>query len=200
MKIVVLADDIAFETIKRSNPGAEWIKVEQVNSFTDHTDAAAFFDLTQNAIANDHPVVNKPLFLNSVIYPVLPGKNITRINAWNGFLENSTWEVSGKIGAEEQTIFDYLNKKIIKCIDEPGFIAVRIIAMIINEACYAKGEAVSTAAEIDIAMKLGTNYPYGPFEWAQKIGIQNIYLLLKELSLMDLRYQPSPLLTKLSSN
>ena len=45
--------------------------------------------------------------------------------------------------------------------DEPGFIAARIIAMIINEAYYAKGEQVSSKADIDIAMKLGTTIPWG---------------------------------------
>jgi 3-hydroxybutyryl-CoA dehydrogenase len=31
-------------------------------------------------------------------------------------------------------------------------------------------DEISTKAEIDIAMKLGTNYPYGPFEWSEKSG------------------------------
>ena len=66
--------------------------------------------------------------------------------------------------------------------DDYGFIAARIIAMIINEAYYALQENVSTKQQIDIAMKLGTNYPYGPFEWSEKIGIEKIYLLLKKLS------------------
>ena len=66
--------------------------------------------------------------------------------------------------------------------------------MIINEAYYAKDEDVSTEKEIDTAMKLGTNYPFGPFEWAQIIGIRNIYTLLKTLSEKDNRYIPSPLL------
>lgn len=37
-------------------------------------------------------------------------------------------------------------------------------------------------------MKLGTNYPYGPFEWACKIGLQNIYNLLKALRQRNERY------------
>ena len=60
--------------------------------------------------------------------------------------------------------------------------------MIINEAYYALEENVSTKQQIDIAMKLGTNYPYGPFEWGEKIGIEKIYLLLKKLSAQNKRY------------
>ena len=78
--------------------------------------------------------------------------------------------------------------------DDYGFIAARIIAMIINEAYYALEENVSTKEQIDIAMKLGTNYPYGPFEWSEKIGLKNILSLLQKLSKQNNRYTISSLL------
>jgi 3-hydroxybutyryl-CoA dehydrogenase len=78
--------------------------------------------------------------------------------------------------------------------DEPGFVSARILAAIINEAYFACGEEVSAPSEIDTAMKLGTNYPYGPFEWASKIGIKNVCQLLDKLSATEPRYQPAPLL------
>ncbi len=53
-------------------------------------------------------------------------------------------------------------------------------------------QIITTKTEIDLAMKLGTNYPYGPFEWAEKIGLKNIYLLLKKLSENDNRYAVAP--------
>ena len=80
--------------------------------------------------------------------------------------------------------------------DEPGFIAARIIAMIINEAYFAVDENVSSKTEIDTAMKLGTNYPYGPFEWAELIGTNNILALLQKLNSTDSRYQPAAFLIK----
>ena len=45
-------------------------------------------------------------------------------------------------------------------------------------------------------MKLGTNYPYGPFEWAQKIGLSNIYKLLKALNKDSKRYYVAPAMEK----
>ena len=48
--------------------------------------------------------------------------------------------------------------------DIPGFISARVVSMIINEAYFALEEEVSSKEEIDTAMKLGTNYPYGPFD------------------------------------
>ena len=78
--------------------------------------------------------------------------------------------------------------------DDYGFIAARIISMIINEAYFALEENVSTKEQIDVAMKLGTNYPYGPFEWSKKIGLINILNLLQKLAQGDPRYTVCALL------
>src|SRR6185295_9955290 len=94
------------------------------------------------------------------------------------------------------TIINALNRKIEWTPDIPGFISARVLSMIINEAYFTLGEEVSSKKEIDIAMKLGTNYPYGPFEWSEKIGLINIYSLLAELSKTSKRYEPAPLLIK----
>jgi 3-hydroxybutyryl-CoA dehydrogenase len=63
--------------------------------------------------------------------------------------------------------------------DQVGFVTPRIICMIINEAYCTVEEGTANRADIDLAMKLGTNYPYGPFEWATRIGKENIVHLLK---------------------
>jgi 3-hydroxybutyryl-CoA dehydrogenase len=88
------------------------------------------------------------------------------------------------------------NKKIEWVPDIPGFVTARVISMIINEAYFALDENVSSKEEIDTAMKLGTNYPYGPFEWAKAIGLKNVYDLLKHLAELNNRYTPSALLQK----
>jgi len=72
----------------------------------------------------------------------------------------------------------------------------RIIFMIINEACYTLQERTATIQDIDLGMKLGTNYPLGPFEWADKIGIKNVYetLLAVYEDTKDERYKICSLL------
>ena len=85
-------------------------------------------------------------------------------------------------------------KRLLLVEDEPGLVSARVLSMIINEAYFALGENVSTIPEIDLAMKLGTNYSLGPFEWQDRIGIENIYLLLKKLSETSKRYLIAPLL------
>ena len=71
--------------------------------------------------------------------------------------------------------------------------------MIINEAYFSIEENVNSENEIETAMKLGTNYPKGPFEWAAEIGHSNISELLIKLSQADLKYKPAPALLKKSN-
>ena len=77
-----------------------------------------------------------------------------------------------------------------------GELIARILTMIINEAAYAAGEGVASVRDIDIAMRLGTNYPKGPLKWADEIGLDTVHSILKSLmsSLADPRYRPAPLL------
>lgn len=82
--------------------------------------------------------------------------------------------------------------------DRIGMITPRTICMIINEAYFTFMEGTASMEDIDTAMKLGTNYPYGPFEWAQKIGLQNVYEVLEALLMQshDNKYKICPLLAR----
>jgi 3-hydroxybutyryl-CoA dehydrogenase len=62
-----------------------------------------------------------------------------------------------------------------------GLITPRVVCMIINEAFYTVQEGTATENDIDQAMKLGTNYPLGPFEWCNKIGLSDVYETLEAL-------------------
>lgn len=55
-----------------------------------------------------------------------------------------------------------------------GNVALRVVSCIVNEAFLTLSEGVATAEDIDRAMKLGANYPKGPFEWAEEIGVERI--------------------------
>lgn len=74
-----------------------------------------------------------------------------------------------------------------------GFHYPRVISMIINEAYFALGDKLATTESIDLAMKFGVNYPLGPIEWGQKIGLRHIMNLLSEYSEIteDPRYRIS---------
>jgi 3-hydroxybutyryl-CoA dehydrogenase len=82
--------------------------------------------------------------------------------------------------------------------DRVGLVTPRVICMIINEAYYTVQEGTATREDIDVAMKLGTNYPFGPFEWCQRIGINHVYEVLEAVydDTKDERYKICPLLKK----
>jgi 3-hydroxybutyryl-CoA dehydrogenase len=196
MTIAAFGNETSRTELTQQDASVEWIWVNDLQQLF-AAGADAYFNLSEDeAPANTS---GKPFFINSVVTTLQEmnaKENTIRINGWNGFLIKDTWEVSGTISEAATKIFAALNKKIIEVADEPGFISARVIAMVINEAFYAEAEAVSTPNEIDVAMKLGTNYPFGPFEWSEKIGLKNIYNLLKKLSEKDSRYTPAPSLVK----
>jgi 3-hydroxybutyryl-CoA dehydrogenase len=82
--------------------------------------------------------------------------------------------------------------------DRVGMVTPRVVCMIINEAFYTVQEGTANANDIDLAMKLGTNYPAGPFEMMKAIGVKYAYELLEALyqDTGELRYKVCPLLKK----
>jgi 3-hydroxybutyryl-CoA dehydrogenase len=82
--------------------------------------------------------------------------------------------------------------------DRVGMVTPRVMCMIINEAFYTVQEKTASEEDIDKGMKLGTNYPMGPFEMCQKIGIKNVYELLEAIydDTKDERYKICPMLKR----
>jgi 3-hydroxybutyryl-CoA dehydrogenase len=209
MKLAILANDIQQQEwlSKPQQEGAELIWVSN-HLELQNTKADAYFDLMFEPGSNrlESFPNYKPVFINEVVRPLslLIPPSLThlnfpvfRLNAWPTFLKRDVLEIAcekkehiGKAG----DIFSPLGWKFKSVPDIPGFISARVIAMIINEAYFTLQDEVSTKEEIDIAMKLGTNYPYGPFEWSKLIGLPNIYRLLTAMSKADPKYRPSDLL------
>jgi 3-hydroxybutyryl-CoA dehydrogenase len=206
MRLVVLANEQLKEELLSTGIN-DTCKIDWINSSNDlssYADADAMIDLLFEHNGYDSAQLTarlkRPVFVNSMNKSIAEiGLPVIRINAWPGFLKRSIAEVCcndevSKNDAEK--ILGLLNRKAEWVPDIKGFISSRVVSMIINEAYFALQENVSTKEEIDIAMKLGTNYPYGPFEWSKKIGLKNIAALLTELSLTEKRYQPADLLLK----
>lgn len=138
-------------------------------------------------------IVHAPL----VTLPQLPG-NFARINSWPGFLQRNLVEAAATapLRIQVEQVFQRFNKKVSFTADVVGFISARVVATIINEAYLSLAEELSTKEAIDTAMKMGTNYPYGPFEWAGKIGKEELAGLLKLLAREKSRYTVAPLLVQ----
>ncbi|HVK96563.1 MAG TPA: 3-hydroxyacyl-CoA dehydrogenase family protein [Flavisolibacter sp.] len=199
MKIVVLANKNQQEEFFTRGIKAEFQVVDTFEYFI-KTDADAYIDLLYNKdesrIKELKKFLPRPIIINSVIDTLADScDQFIRINGWPTFLKSTVIEAAAN-GPESKEVADNIlsivGKKIEWVPDQPGFISARVISMIINEAFWALSEGVSTKNEIDTAMKLGTNYPYGPFEWAEIIGAKNIKELLRRMAEEDSKYKPAP--------
>jgi len=77
--------------------------------------------------------------------------------------------------------------------DSPGFIAQRIIAMIVNIGCSVAQNQTATPADIDKAVTLGLNYPHGPLAYGDRLGADKILKVLTNMQRVygDQRYRPT---------
>ena len=82
--------------------------------------------------------------------------------------------------------------------DSPGFVAQRVVAQIINVACQIAQRGIASPADIDKGAKLGLGYPFGPLEWGDRIGPNNVLGILESLYEFygETRYRPSPWLKR----
>jgi 3-hydroxybutyryl-CoA dehydrogenase len=80
-------------------------------------------------------------------------------------------------------------------------VITRIGAQIANEACFALGDRVASAPDIDRAMTLGFNWPLGPLEWGDRLGWSRALGVLEELrEVLGEAYRPAPLLREAASS
>lgn len=116
-------------------------------------------------------------------------------------------EITVGLATDDETIefakkfSDKIGKYSILAKDSPGFVVNRILIPMINEAIFVLSEGISTAEEIDEAMKNGANHPMGPLALADLIGLDTVLFIMNSLfdEFSDQKYRPSPLLKKLVS-
>jgi 3-hydroxybutyryl-CoA dehydrogenase len=153
------------------------------------------------AFNGSFPDVQGPLLFHCPAYtfntlPMAPA-NSARFCAWPGFWNSKRWEIA----EHPSNNFDFasllftIGFETTVVSDIPGLIAPRILCTLINEAAYTLADDIATANDIDTAMKLGTNYPKGPVEWAQEIGATEIEQVLSQMALTRSHYEPHPMLT-----
>lgn len=133
-----------------------------------------------------------------------PGR-LVGCGAFPTLLSGGIMELSASVSTETSGIeavsrfLSETGKEISVVDDRPGLVMPRILCMIINEAFFALTENVASPADIDTAMKLGANYPMGPVQWADSIGIPQIVAVLNALreDTGEERYRVAPLLQQM---
>ena len=81
--------------------------------------------------------------------------------------------------------------------DHPGFILDRVVFSMINEAIYMNMYGLAVMEDIDQMMRLGANFPMGPFEYADTLGLDRVLRTLEWLTdELGPQYRPCPLLRR----
>ncbi|MDX2000149.1 MAG: 3-hydroxyacyl-CoA dehydrogenase [Thermoanaerobaculia bacterium] len=82
--------------------------------------------------------------------------------------------------------------------DSPGFIAQRVLAMVVNLGCDIVQQRVCSPRDLDTAVRLGLGYPKGPLAWGDELGPGRVLQILERMSAFygDPRYRPSPWLKR----
>jgi 3-hydroxybutyryl-CoA dehydrogenase len=207
MQVLVITNDALHEELLACAPADDSVHCNFIQHPGHYQGSAApdacidlLFDNTTDRI-NWLNSLGSPLIVINSVAATLAGTDtgFVRINGWPGFLRRPLMEAaavneSNRNKAEE--LFVLLGRKAEWVPDISGFLTARVVASIINEAFFALEENISTEQEIDTAMKLGTNFPFGPFEWSEKIGLAAVYSLLAGLEKEESRYTPCKLLEK----
>ncbi len=102
------------------------------------------------------------------------------------------------VAAAAEAFFATLGRRAEWVGDGPGLVGGRIVAQLVNEACFALGEGVGSAADIDRGMELGLNHPRGPLAWGDLIGPGAVLATLQGLweEYREERYRPAPALLR----
>lgn len=213
MKILVRGEKIITAELKQKLPAADVTEIQDTDfPQIDLSGYDVIFDLSIDEHASTlkyyAPLKNTPVIVGAVkmqlakaehLYGQKINCTLIGINDLPTFINRTLAEVSLLNKADEAALQQIMQKlgweyKLVE--DRVGMVTPRIIMMIINEACYTLQEGTASMQDIDTSMKLGTNYPFGPFEWADKIGVQHVYETLKAIydDTHDERYKICPLL------
>ncbi|MDH5381321.1 MAG: 3-hydroxyacyl-CoA dehydrogenase family protein [Cyclobacteriaceae bacterium] len=172
-------------------------QIERCESLEDefdfNPDIVFWFNMEENKeYLTDLDELECPIFVNIPFYTLKelvsvygPVRNlIIGFCGISSLFEREILEVSllsKEQNAEAISILEELGSQFEIVEDRIGMVTPRTLFMIINEAYFSLMEGVASKEDIDKSMKLGTNYPYGPFEWADMIGINHIYETLEAI-------------------
>ncbi|QAY66121.1 3-hydroxyacyl-CoA dehydrogenase family protein [Paenibacillus protaetiae] len=94
---------------------------------------------------------------------------------------------------------EIIHKKNIMVFESPGFVTSRLICLFINEALHVLEEGVASAEDIDTAMRIGYSFQHGPFEMADRFGLDAVLAALDGMfrEYGELKYRPSIILKKM---
>jgi len=194
MQIAVIGNESNVEELKQKFGPSHSYMLNAVKSLITNNikNAQLVFDfLPDENESIRYDEIDVPIFVNTTYCTLSSLLNRLKVNehkrdsifgfcGWPTFVNRNVLEVTAITDNVERLegICSQLNTEYVCIKDRVGMATPRVIAMIINEAYYTLEEGIAKQEEIDLAMKLGTGYPYGPFEWANRIGLFHVTKLL----------------------
>lgn len=158
---------------------SDWVGLEVAGLQLRQTDGRPAWQVAQDAGVKDLAVFD--------VLPVVAG----------GALAFAT---VGRVDASEMAaaVLQALGYAPVPVADSPGLVVARILAMLVNEAADAVQQGVCTTEGANSAMKLGVNYPAGPFDWLDRMGNARVVAVLDALDVCyrGERYRVSPWLQR----
>jgi 3-hydroxybutyryl-CoA dehydrogenase len=161
-----------------------------------------------NALAVTAPILSSSITVTATEQALwISGKHrLVGFAALPTFIQKPLVEVAPTIYSPKETVevvnrfFQSTGKEIEIVQDRIGMVLPRILCRIINEAAFAITDDIASPQDIDTTLKLGINFPFGPFEWAEQIGFRQVYSLLNALhaDVQEERYRVSPLLKQMA--
>ena len=161
-----------------------------------------------NALAETAPILSSSITVTATEQSLwISGKHrLVGFAALPTFIQKPLVEIAPTIYSPKETVevvnrfFQSMGKEIEIVQDRIGMVLPRILCRIINEAAFAITDDIASPQDIDTALKLGVNFPFGPFDWAEQIGFKQVYSLLSALhaDLQEERYRVSPFLKQLA--
>jgi 3-hydroxybutyryl-CoA dehydrogenase len=112
-------------------------------------------------------------------------------------VELGATRISGRADVDAaHRIFEALGLHVERVGDGPGLVMRRVLAQVVNEACFAVGEGVGSPVDVDAGATLGLNYPQGPMAWGAALGFDSVLATLDALwhERREERFRPAPLL------
>jgi 3-hydroxybutyryl-CoA dehydrogenase len=219
MHILVVGDAARYEELQQKGLGSHRVRwVQDIDTVI----LPGTFDLVIDLVLDD-ALHHAAAYAKAPAVPVLAGLaktslselmgryafsygfNIIACNWLPGFINRQVTETA-ILDDEQKPVLESLMQQLgwsyALVQDSVGMVTPRVVSMIINEAYFTAAAGTASRGDIDIAMRLGTNYPYGPFEWAQRIGIKHVCDILTAVynATGDERYQVCALLQQEAQN
>jgi 3-hydroxybutyryl-CoA dehydrogenase len=192
--------------ISSSIPAHISVAIELTN--IDHAAKKKNLEKLDRALADTAPILSSSITVTATEQAswIMHKHRLVGIAALPTFIEKPLVEVAPTIYSPKETVdaisrfFLTIGKNIEIVQDRVGMILPRILCQVINEASFAITEDIAAPQDIDKALKLGVNFPLGPIEWAEQIGLKQVYAVLIAIhsDLQEERYRVAPLLKQMA--